>query len=58
MGRYRGRCGWCAIPIGSRSTYIVDRDAGPIPFCQTCLDRYENPDLHPYLRKCLEVQGR
>lgn len=55
--RQRSNCGWCAANIGL-DAYVVARPAGPIAFCDTCRDRYENPDLHPYLRACLRHQGR
>jgi hypothetical protein len=50
-------CGWCAISV-SIGADVVERPAGPLVLCRTCTGRYRDRDVHPYLHRCLERQGR
>ena len=58
MDEQNGSCAWCGQSVTMDRVQVVERPRGPIGFCDSCMDRYQRPDLHPYLRKCLEVQGR
>lgn len=51
-------CAWCAHTVTAQWVQVVERPAGPIGLCGTCLDRYERPNLHGYVRRCLKAQGR
>lgn len=51
-------CAWCGASISPRWVTVVERDAGPIGFCANCDDRYSRPADHPYMRRCLDGQGK
>jgi hypothetical protein len=51
-------CEWCGISLGPDRARVVERDAGPLPFCGTCEGRYQRPDTYPYVRTCLARQGK
>lgn len=51
-------CAWCGGNISPRWVTVIERDAGPLGLCATCDDRYSRPQEHPYMRICLDVQGK
>lgn len=51
-------CAWCGTKLSPRYVHVIERDAGPIGFCATCDRRYARPHEHPYMRRCLDAQGR
>lgn len=51
-------CAWCGYGLAPSTVEMVKRETCWLGFCWSCIRRYNDPVGHPYLRRCLERQGR
>jgi hypothetical protein len=58
LKRQNDVCLWCGHGLSPAKVNLVEREPGWIGLCWSCIRRYDAPEEHPYLRKCLDAQGR